>query len=69
MNVIGLTKTSHVNGRGIRADKECYGEQKTDGDHIMICETCRYWDYGDCDKTGYYKDPDDSCGRWKGKNA
>lgn len=31
----------------------------------MMCETCCYWDYGDCDKTGYYMAPDDWCWRWK----
>lgn len=57
-----------IHGRAVRT-KECCSEQKTDGEHIMKCETCRYWDYEDCDKIGYYMDPDESCRRWKEKNA
>ena len=35
----------------------------------MMCENCKHWDYGDCDKTGYYMSPDDWCWRWTDKYA
>lgn len=50
--------------------KQCGSTTETGpGEGIAMCENCEYWDYGDCDETGYYMDPDDWCRRWKEKNA
>ena len=58
-----------IHGQEVQT-KEYYKEPKTEhGDPIMMCENCKHWDYGICDRIGRNTVPDDWCWRWTDKHA